>query len=201
MLSIDKNGLITHAKVRLARHETIERGDMKTVRGIIVHQTGGASAASSLASYKSKSANGAHFLIERDGVIYQTASLYKKTWHVGKLKARCLLEQRCSPVDVAALKKFNPTAENKREMAKQVPDRFPSNEDSIGIELVAEALPRGNVVPADQKTYDAVTKEQNDSLKWLIAELRISLQVPLTEVFRHPDVSRKNPSEARTAQW
>lgn len=201
MLSIDKNGLITQAKVRLARHETIERGDMKTVRGIIVHQTGGASAASSLASYKSKSANGAHFLIERDGVIYQTASLYKKTWHVGKLKARCLLEQRCSPVDVAALKKFNPTAENKREVAKQVPDRFPSNEDSIGIELVAEALPRGNLVPADQKTYDAVTKEQNDSLKWLIAELRISLQVPLTEVFRHPDVSRKNPSEARTAQW
>ena len=29
----------------------------------------------------------------------------------------------------------------------------------------------------------------------------MTLKVRLTEVFRHPDVSRKNPSEARTAVW
>jgi N-acetyl-anhydromuramyl-L-alanine amidase AmpD len=201
MLTIDQSGMVIHPKVRGARATTIERGDMKAVHGIIVHQTGGATAASSLASYKNASANGAHFLIERDGTIYQTASLYKKTWHVGKLKARCLLEQRCTPTEMTALKKFNPTAENKREMAKKVPDRFPSNEDSIGIELVGEALPRGNIVAPEKKTYDVVTHQQNDSLKWLVDELRMTLQVPVTEVFRHPEVSRKNPSEAKTATW
>ena len=32
-----------------------------------------------------RSDNGAHFLIDRDGAVYQTASMHKKTWHVGKL--------------------------------------------------------------------------------------------------------------------
>ncbi len=86
-------------------------------------------------------------------------------------------------------------------MAKKPRDRFPSNEDSIGIELVGEALPRGDSVPPEKKTYDVASQQQNDSLKWLISELRMTLNVPLMEVFRHPDVSRKNPSEARTAVW
>jgi N-acetyl-anhydromuramyl-L-alanine amidase AmpD len=201
VLTIDPNGMVVNGNVRAARQLAIERGDMQTVNGIIVHQTGGSSAASALSSYTNPAANGAHFLIDRDGTVYQTASLKKKTWHVGKLKARCLLEKRCSPTELVALSKYNPKAENTREQAKSYPARFPSNEDSIGIELVGEALPRGNAVPQDQKTYEAVTSEQNASLKWLIAELTATLSVPLTEVFRHPDVSRKNASEAKTATW
>src|SRR5260221_2436758 len=50
---------------------TIERGEMKEIHGIIVHQTGGSTAQSSIDSYKNPSANGAHFLIEKDGTIYQ----------------------------------------------------------------------------------------------------------------------------------
>jgi hypothetical protein len=81
-------------------------------------------------------------------LFYQTASVYKQTWHIGKLKARCVSENRCTPTELKALQRFNPGKENKREMAKKVPARFPSNEDSIGIELVGEALPRGsNVAP------------------------------------------------------
>ena len=73
--------------------------------------------------------------------------MYKKTWHVGKLKARCLVEQRCTPVELTALKKFNPTAENSQEKAKQVPDRYPSNDDSVGIELVGKVLANGVMTP------------------------------------------------------
>ncbi len=86
-------------------------------------------------------------------------------------------------------------------MAKSVPDRFPSNEDSIGIELVGAALPRGNSIPEDKKVYETVTAQQNDSLKWLISELTITLKVPMTEIFRHPQASWKNPTEASTAKW
>lgn len=193
MLIIDKFGMVQSPKVNAVRQTNIERGAMTTVRGIIVHQTGGSTADSSLGSYKKAGATGAHFLIDRDGTIYQTASLSKRTWHVGKLKARCLAEDRCSPAELKALKKFNPPAENEREKAKQVPDRFPSNDDSIGIELVGSVLKSGE--------YEAVTAEQNVSLKWLVGEIRVTLGVQMTEIFRHPDVSRKNPSEARTAQW
>ena len=201
MLVVDATGVVVNARVKRALSPSIERGAMKSIHGIIVHQTGGPTAQSTLDSYKRSSANGAHFLIDSDGTVYQTASLYKQTWHVGKLKARCVLEKRCTPVEVKELLRFNPTKENKRELAKNVPDRFPSNQDSIGIELVGEALPRGNSVPDQKRTYEPVTSKQNTSLQWLITELVFTLKVPMTEIFRHPDVSRKNPSEASTAKW
>ena len=174
---------------------------MRAVNGIIVHQTGAPTAQSSLNSYLQASANAAHFLIDRDGTIYQTASLHRQTWHVGKLKSRCLLEKRCTPTELKSLSKFSPRSEDRRERIKRVPDRFPSNEDSIGIELVGEALPRGKLVPEDQKTYQAVSEVQNVALKWLVQELAGTFGVPLREIFRHPDVSRKNPTEASTAKW
>jgi N-acetylmuramoyl-L-alanine amidase len=198
-LQIDKDGMVSDPKVVPVRSTNIERGSMPVVHGIIVHQTGGGSAQSTLDSYKKVDANGAHFLIGKDGTIYQTASLNEKTWHVGKLKARCLAELSCSPADIKASQTFSPTVENKREMAKPVPQRYPSNSDAIGIELVGAALP----TPKDktQLVYEPVTKEQNESLAWLVKSLSTTLAVPTTEVFRHPDVSRKNPTEASTADW
>ncbi len=83
---------------------------------------------------------------------------------------------------------------------KNVPNRFPSNDDSIGIELVGMAYPNPDKAGKD-KIYEAVTPEQNASLKWLVGELREALNVPLTEIYRHPVVSRKTPSEAETASW
>lgn len=198
---IDANRMAVNERIRPARSPSIERGRMTTVRGIIVHQTGAPTARSSLSSYQNASANGAHFLIEPNGTIYQTASIYKKTWHVGRLKARCLAENRCTPVETQALRRFNPAREHTQEMQKKVPDRYPSNEDSIGIELVGEALPRGANIPDSEKTYQPVTDVQNASLRWLVAELARTLGVPITETFRHPVVSRKNPTEASTAQW
>ena len=78
--------------------------------------------------------------------------------------------------------------------------RFPSDQDSIGIELVGEAVAVDPKKPTE-KTYVKVTDAQNTSLKWLVEQLEVTLCIPTTEVFRHPTVSRKNPSEASTAQW
>lgn len=201
MLHIDQQGSVVDKRIIKAISPTIERGPMKTVRGLIVHQTGGATAQSTLDSYKRASANGAHFLIDKDGTIYQTASTKKQTWHVGKLKSRCMLEVRCTPAERRVNSKLSPSSENEREMKKTVPDRFPSNRDAIGIELVGETLPRGAAIPEAKRIYETVTDAQNESLRWLVRELAITLKIALTEVFRHPAVSRKNPSEASTAKW
>ena len=200
MLQINKSGAVVDDHVKNAISPFIEHADMKVVHGIIVHQTGGSTAQSSLDSYKNKGANGAHFLIDKDGTIYQTASVHKQTWHVGKLKCRCMLELKCSPAEKKLNQTYNPTKENEREQKKPYPDRFPSNQDSIGIELVGEAVATDPKKPSDQ-TYVTVTEAQNKSLKWLVGELEITLNIPTTEVFRHPVVSRKNPSEASTARW
>ena len=92
------------------------------------------------------------------------------------------------------LRAFDPLAEHKLEMAKAHPARFPSNQDSVGIELVGGLL-------AGEDVYETVTPQQNRTLRWLINGLSTLLEVSLNEVFRHPEISRKNPSEAETARW
>ena len=200
MLSIDSSGMVVTPRVVRARKIQIERGAMQRISGIVVHQTGGSTAASALSSYRNASATGAHFLIEKDGTIYQTASLKKQTWHVGRIKARCVAEMRCTPVELEQLRRFDPRGEDRREMRKAVPDRYPSNTDSIGVELVGEALPLNEHNPA-RRSYVAAPATQNDPLRWLIHALSVTLRVPVTEVFRHPVVSRKNRTEAARAQW
>lgn len=141
-MQIDKDGLVRDPRVRIARAATLERGSMHSVKGIIVHQTDSSTANATLNSYSNPKANSAHFLIARDGTIFQTASVFQVTWHVGPLKSRCLAEHRCTPVELAALKRFNPSGEHRRESAKAAPERYPSNQDSIGIEIVGLALPK-----------------------------------------------------------
>jgi N-acetyl-anhydromuramyl-L-alanine amidase AmpD len=169
-------------------------------RGIIVHQTGSPTARSTLNGYGVARANGAHFLIDKDGTIYQTASVLKQTAHVGSLRSRCIATRMCSRTETQALLRMGARERNRHEMGKQVPDRYPSNEDSIGIEIVGQAFPL-NETRSERQTYEAVTTEQNTSLKWLVHALATTLGVPMTEVFRHPVVSQKNMSEAATATW
>lgn len=115
MLHMNRQGYILSARVKLAARPMIERGVLQRIRGIIVHQTGGSTGTSSLSSYAVKDANGAHFLIDRDGTIYQTASLLRQTWHVGRLRARCIAEYRCTPTELRVLKRFNPKTEHRLE--------------------------------------------------------------------------------------
>lgn len=199
MLLIDKDGRIIDKKIILKISPAIEKKPMIKVRGIVIHQTGGPTAQSAFNSYKS-GGSGAHFLIDKDGTIYQTASVVKQAWHVGKLRSRCLAEMTCPAAELKLLKKFDPVATHKREMAKSIPDRYPSNQDSLGIEIVGQALPLGEPNP-DKRTYEVLTVEQAESLKWLVNELSKSLNVPLTEIFKHPTVSYKNKTEAGSAVW
>ena len=46
-----------------------------------------------------------------------------------------------------------------------------------------------------------VTDEQNAALRWLVGELRRTLKVAADEVYRHPQVSYKTPTEAVNATW
>lgn len=69
--------------------KNIEHGTLspKDVNAIVLHRTGGADAASTLSGYGNQTV-GAHFLIDNDGTIYQTAGLDKEAWHVGNIRSR-----------------------------------------------------------------------------------------------------------------
>jgi hypothetical protein len=79
-------------------------------------------------------------------------------------------------------------------MTKNVPERYPANIDSVGIELVGAFNEKS-------QQYALVTDLQNAALQWLVAEITSTFNVPMTEIFRHPEVSRKQASEASTAKW
>ncbi|WP_272567113.1 N-acetylmuramoyl-L-alanine amidase [Acidovorax sp. GBBC 1281] len=103
MLLIEKTGRIVHPKIKPAISHAIERGSMHVINGIVIHQTASPTAKATLNAYTAPDANGAHLLIDKDGSIYQTASIYQKTHHVGHIQSRCLAEHQCSPKDIKDL--------------------------------------------------------------------------------------------------
>ncbi|MCQ8896494.1 N-acetylmuramoyl-L-alanine amidase [Limnobacter humi] len=199
MININHLGLIVDERIIVRVFHQIEKGSMRTIKGIIVHQTDSSSAEGSFNSYRNGAA-GAHLLIDKDGTIYQTASLFQQTWHVGKLRSRCLAELSCSASEMPIAKRFNPTGTHRRELQKSVPNRYPSNEDSIGIEIVGQALPLNEPNP-DKRVYEELTVAQKDSLAWLVRVLTSKLGISTQEIFRHPTVSYKNATEAAGATW
>ena len=199
--TVNEQGEVQDPRVTLALRPGLHRGAMDKVNGIIVHQTGGATAQSALDSYLKPGANGAHFLIDKDGTIYQTASVYQRTNHVGHLKARCLLDNSCPPTELKAHRAG--TATGRLEAVKPFPKRFPGNSDSIGVEVVGRALQRAEPIPRGEEplAYEPFSDAQQASWQWLLGKLSATLGVSLKEVYRHPEVSWKNPTEAQSARW
>ncbi|MET3217791.1 UNVERIFIED_ORG: N-acetyl-anhydromuramyl-L-alanine amidase AmpD [Burkholderia territorii] len=204
MLFISKQGHVDAERIQVKIFSEIERSPMNTVNGIVVHQTDSPTAESTFNSYRKKGANGAHFLIDKDGTIYQTASLIKRTNHVGKLKSRCIITHECPAAElkIASGMEHKYTKLSIHEHKKTWPNRYPSNNDSIGIELVGESHDKD--VPGTnrkEKVYEDVTEKQNSSLQWLIKELTETLYISSQEIYRHPQLSYKTPTEAITARW
>jgi N-acetyl-anhydromuramyl-L-alanine amidase AmpD len=196
---LDKRGMLFESRVRQRRFLGIEHGDLDVVRAIVVHQTDGGSAQDAFNSYLA-GGNGAHFLIDKDGTIYQTASLNKRCYHVGRLiRSKCLTLDRktCNSESMAKILAMSWTRQinalDAHERYKDYPARYPVNSDSIGIELVGKHL--------DDKTFETVTIAQNASLQWLVDELSRQFLLTANDVYRHPEVSYKNLGEARTAKW
>lgn len=206
--------VIENSRIVPHRVTSIERTKISAVKAIIAHQTGSSTEQSAFNSYKSPGANGAHFLISKSGVIYQTASIFYRTNHVGPIKAKCLAEFKCTPAESAAYKKMGPSAMHAAEMKKPIPERYASNSESIGVEIVGRAsLPLNKPMPKgltelqqrrffdEHSVYESLTGAQQLSFKYLIAELLETLSLERSDVLRHPMVSRKNATEAASAEW
>jgi N-acetyl-anhydromuramyl-L-alanine amidase AmpD len=212
-LQIDLVGMVMDARVLNQRAPTIERGVLKDVKGIVVHQTDAQTAAATFSAYKKSGANGAHFLIDKNGMIYQTASVRHVTHHVGSIRPRCLAEFKCNAEVYKGVGSGKPM--HRIEVKKQWPERYSTNFEAIGIELVGRAELPPNFVPRNDQQrgmseeklrgefgiYETPTAAQNISLKWLVDQLIDTMKIAPHEVFRHPVVSWKNLTEARGAEW
>lgn len=199
MSSIDQDGMLVDPRVQWQRFAHIEHGTLDAVHGIVVHQTDAPSAQATFNAYNG-GGNGAHFLIGKDGRIYQTASVKMRCYHVGRLiKSRCLQLKgsQCKDADLATAMTLSWAARiraiDRIERQKDYPERFPVNSDSIGIELVGRHL--------DDTRFEALSAQQVDGLQWLLGQLYGHFELDGDDVFRHPDVSYKHPGEAASATW
>jgi N-acetyl-anhydromuramyl-L-alanine amidase AmpD len=198
-----KDGKLIHSRVADKIDARIEKGALGAVHALVVHQTGAPTSASSFSSYATGQ-NGAHFLVDTDGSIYQTARITQKCWHVGKIRAKCQEMKACAPDELKAInailfKKGESYAVrigalHNHETAKAYPDRYPTNEDSLGIEIVSAFDDKAD-------TYDSVNKSQNDSLAWLVEALEGALALADADVYTHGAIGYKQKSEGSSATW
>ena len=202
MNKVDTNGMLTNPRVIPRRFPSIEHGRLLAVRAIVIHQTDAPTATATFNAYRTGSnrGNGAHFLVDKNGTIYQTASLHMRCYHVGTLiKSKCLEINKttCKDPALAKAKLLGWKAQIAKidviERTKTYSHRFPINSDSVGIELVGKHT--------STTTYEAVTHQQNASLQWLIDELYAIFSLSSADIYRHPQVSYKNPGEAAGAVW
>jgi RHS repeat-associated protein len=76
-----------------------------------------------------------------------------------------------------------------------------NNSNSIGIEMVGAPTEETEVVDGvTYPVYEDLTKEQQEGLEILLQELYDELGLDKSDVYKHPEVSRKTPSEARSAE-
>ncbi|MGH7454700.1 MAG: peptidoglycan recognition protein family protein [bacterium] len=90
------DGVLVDAHVEKKTFSGIEKGPLKPINAIIVHQTDTTNAKQAFNSYEN-GLNGTHYVIDKDGKIYQTARITQMTYHVGKIKSRCYATLTCAP--------------------------------------------------------------------------------------------------------
>jgi len=171
------------------RSSNLEHGNLTTVNGIVLHHTGASTAQSTLNAYKTQS-TGAHFLVDENGNIYQTADTGKITWHVGKIRSKCQAASSCSTSDLATIRSmgFNPTALHNFEKQKSYPNRYPMNSDSIGIEIVGIV---------NNGSYGSLNSAQRLSVRKLVYGLQKKYNLTSSDVYRHGVISYKEPTEGQ----
>ncbi|MBL1262047.1 MAG: N-acetylmuramoyl-L-alanine amidase [Thiotrichaceae bacterium] len=194
-----KDGEIVDKTVDIKTDTSIEHGSINKITSIVLHRTDSSNAGSTLQAYANGKKSGAHFLIDKSGKIYQTADMRKICWHIGILLPRCQIEKNCNPKELKTITalihekgfSFGRRARNlsPHEAGKKYPLRYPSNSDSLGIEVVGKFWP-------SKKSFDKPTQQQLKSLKWLVEIIAKEYKLNIkTNVYAHGAIARKEVPE------
>lgn len=190
---VDAQGMLTDPAVVKDRISALEHARLNGPEAIVMHRTESSTAQSTLDGYKDPNnpqPNGAHFLIGKDGTITQTASLDQQTWHVGKIRSRGDADGMLSETDQAWHEKtgFSPSKVNTHENGNPYPIRYPTNGDSVGIEVVGS-------YDAKTKTWDKPTPEQTASINKLMGILQQQYGLDDHDIYKHDTISYKTQGE------
>lgn len=197
--TLDAKGHLADRGIIWEPIENISHAPMPQVNAIVLHRTASRTARGTLDTWRTREAGtGAHFLIDRDGTIQQTVSVDRQAWHVGAIRSRGEVEGTITPEDQRELSAArNSQAEwrgtavravSRIESGRPYPERYPTNADSIGIEVVARYHP-------DTQRWDDPTLEQTMAITRLVESLQRNFGLTDEDVYAHDAISRKTPGE------
>lgn len=198
-ITIDDAGYLTDPGIVQTPITRISHAPMLQVNGVVLHRTESSTAASTLSTWRTREAGtGAHFLIDRDGTTHQTVSIKRQAWHVGAIRSRGEVEGTITNEDQRELDAARKgqvewrgpavRAVSRLESTRPYPERYPTNADSIGIEVV------GRYRPATQD-WDPPSPEQSAALRRLMGSLQRNFGLTDEDVYEHDAISRKTPGE------
>ncbi|WP_194145487.1 peptidoglycan recognition family protein [Helicobacter sp. MIT 05-5294] len=195
---IDKEGYlqgIDIIKYPIARLEFSNANSFKP-QAIVLHRTDSSTAKSTLDTWSNpnNAKVGTHFLIDKNGTIYQCASLYKYTQHVGDIRSKTELEKTWDIKEKALIENIwkekasygaRKIKVSNYEKTKSYPNRYPINSDSIGIEVVGKY---------DNKAerYPNATTKQLETLEQLIIVLLELFNINKTDIYAHAKIAYKD---------
>jgi N-acetyl-anhydromuramyl-L-alanine amidase AmpD len=94
---VNGEGYIENAGVKRNDISELNQGKIEKINAIVLHRTNSSTKESALSSFKS--GIGTHFLIDKNGDIYQTAGLSTYVYQIGFIQARCENDKACTSMD------------------------------------------------------------------------------------------------------
>jgi hypothetical protein len=193
--TVGADGYLTDPNITRTPIPALERNPLPDLNAIVMHRTMGSTAQGTIDHWSGQNRPyGTHFLIDRDGTIHQTASLNNNTAHVGNIRSRGEVEGTLTPEgqrELAATRRL-PTSDyddvSRLESARAYPQRYPTNRDSIGIEVVATYNERTS-------TWQEPTEAQRASIQRLVGTLQQNYGLNDRDVYEHDRISYKTQGE------
>ncbi|OCG46508.1 hypothetical protein A9G34_05035 [Gilliamella sp. Choc4-2] len=189
--NINNEGFICNDSIIQYQVKKLERGNIIGPNAIVLHRTYSKGSAINVIenTWKSpwnKDNIGAHFVIDKDGTIYQVVSLKKYANHVGVIRPRCELTRTCD----TNYRSKTYREKYLSELKKDYPERYPYNQDSIGIEVVAWW---------DDKTklWDDATPQQLESIRNLVIFLQKEFNLNDKDLYQHQCIAYKTSGEGK----
>ncbi|MCF6350177.1 MAG: N-acetylmuramoyl-L-alanine amidase [Flavobacteriaceae bacterium] len=203
-MKIKKDGYIDNGKITKEQIKTLEQNKLDKVNAVILHRTVTSNKKSAINSFKT--GVGTHFLVAKDGKIYQTASLNNYTYHVGHIKSKAYENNISLKEELKIIKGFRKLkpnksatrAEHKYEIKKTYPKRYPYNEDSIGIEVVGMPIDKNGNSTIKAKEivgWQSIPEKQAKSISCLVKFLLEEYNLTSDDIYTHEQISRKTKGE------
>jgi hypothetical protein len=167
--TITGSGVLSHSRIINKIAPNIEKGNRNTIAGIVLHRTAGKTAASALATWLTPGViTGAHFIIDANGVIWQTARINKVTYSNGNTQVRGI--------------------SNDTTISIEVTGSCWVNVGGVKTNCVLKAIEKYIQRPLKLTYWDVPTAAQIDSTKFLINYLHTNNGVPLN-LYAHGEIS------------